>query len=317
MTLDLESEGRKYEIIIGDNGRASVDADGTVSYYSFAAVEYENMKSIVDKGVQCPCPIEYSEDELWMVTAHSMERVGGSVYGSLSRGAILSEDEKKELFAALEGVEWKKMNNSNQIGYFTYDGIIIQIGDSCLHLWPDGNCILEVSSHAEAKFYRIEKDDYEAVRAIVTKRCTEFKDDDELADYLIDLILYEDNSDKFFMMKPSGQEAMLQYYTFETGEKELKQLLKDIEWTVDTSGVSYSSTIYPVFKNMMTGQIYITTDGIMVINSYDLCFRSKGSEKLIAHLKELKKSAAEKEKAEMEEKTDKAENSEISEADGE
>ncbi|HOH88043.1 hypothetical protein, partial [Ruminococcus sp.] len=146
---------------------------------------------------------------------------------------------------------------------------------------------------------------------------TEFKDDDELADYLIDLILYEDNSDKFFMMKPSGQEAMLQYYTFETGEKELKQLLKDIEWTVDTSGVSYSSTIYPVFKNMMTGQIYITTDGIMVINSYDLCFRSKGSEKLIAHLKELKKSAAEKEKAEMEEKTDKAENSEISEADGE
>jgi hypothetical protein len=316
MTLDIESEGRKYEIIIGDNGKASVDVDGTVSYYSFAAVEYENMKSIVDKGVQCPCPIEYNEEEPWMVTAHSMERMGGAVYGTLSRGAILSEDEKKELFATLEGIEWKKMNNSNQVGYFTYDGVIIQIGDITLHLWPDGNCILETSPD-NPEFYRIEKEDYEAVRAIVTKECAEFKDDDELADYMIDLILYEDSSDKFFMLKPSGQETMLQYYTFETGEKELKQLLKDVEWTVDTSGVSYASTTYPVFKNLMTGQIYITTDGIMVINSYDLCFRSKGSEKLIAHLKELKKSAAEKEKAKMEEKADNAENSETSEAEGE
>ena len=156
----------------------------------------------------------------------------------------------------------------------------------------------------------MKKEGYQHIRNLISEAASNYEDDDKVADYCIDHILYEDDSDQFFMLRDNSVTTGLANYTFDTGEKELKKILLDAEWKKDISGISSANTMYPVFKDLRRGILYLTTDGMMIIPDYGLKYRCSDSEKLSAYLKEMRKKAAETENTEKEEKTDNTENSE-------
>ena len=309
ITLDFESEGKKYEIILGDNGMASVEADGKMSYYSYAAEEYPYMRRTVDKGVDADCPIKYDENDTWLAVTSVMERRGGAVYIEQEKAVLLDKDEKKEIYDALAGFEWRELLNSAVGGFDIYDTSLNF--DSCsIGFWSDGKCMVSDYTAERTYMYLLKKEDYQHIRNLISEAASNYEDDDNVADYCIDHILYEDDSDQFFMLRDNSVTTGLANYTFDTGEKELKKILLDAEWKKDISGISSANTMYPVFKDLRRGILYLTTDGMMIIPDYGLKYRCSDSEKLSAYLKEMRKNAAETENTEKEEKTDNTENSE-------